>query len=56
MTQMLFKLVNHKQKNQQRPQLERQMLSQWLQGQEAKLQQMDQLQQEQDKHLGLVLK
>ena len=42
--------VIHKQKNQQRSQLEWQMMSQWLQEQEAKLQQMNQLQQEQDKH------
>ena len=56
MIQRLFKLVNLKQKNQQRPQLEWQMMSQWLQGQEAKLQQMNQLQQEQDKHLGQTLK
>ena len=45
-----------KQKNQQIPQLERQMMSQWLQGQEAKLQQMNQLQQKQDKHMGQTLK
>ena len=32
------------------------MMSKWLQGQEAKLQQMNQLQQEQDKHLGQSLK
>ena len=56
MIQNLFKLVNQKQKNQQRPQLEWQMMSQWLQGQEAKLQQMNQLQQEQDKHLDQILK
>ena len=31
------------------------MMSQWLQEQEAKLQQMSQLQQEQDKHLGQTL-
>ena len=37
-------------------QLEWQMMSQWLQEQEAKLQQMNQLQQEQDKHLGQTLK
>ena len=48
--------VNHKWKNQQRPQLECQMMSQWLQEQEAKLQQMNQLWQEQDKHLGQALK
>ena len=30
MIQMLFKLVNHKQKNQQSPQLEWQMMSQWF--------------------------
>ena len=56
MIHMLFKLVNHKQKNQQSHQLEWQMMSQWLQGQEAKLQQMNQLQQDQDKHLGQNLK
>ena len=53
MIQMLLKLVNHKQKE---PQLEWQMMSKWLQGQEAKLQQMNQLQQEQEKHLGQSLK
>ena len=37
-------------------QLEWQMMSQWLQEQESKLQQMNQLQQEQDKHLGQTLK
>ena len=31
------------------------MMRQWLQEQEAKLQQMSQLQQEQDKHLGQSL-
>ena len=31
MIQRLFKLVNHKQKNQQRPQLDWQMMSQWIQ-------------------------
>ena len=48
--QRLFKLVNHRQKNQQRPQLEWLMMSQWLQEQETKLQQVNQLQQEQDNH------
>ena len=38
------------------PQLEWQMMSQWLQEQETKVQQMNQLQQEQDKHLGQTLK
>ena len=33
-----------------------QVMSQWLQGQEANLQQMNQLQQEQDEHLGQTLK
>ena len=32
------------------------MMSQWLQGKEATLQQINQLQQEQDKHLGQTLK
>ena len=32
------------------------MITQWIQGQEAKLQQMNQLQQKQDKHLGQTLK
>ena len=32
------------------------MISLWLQEQEAKLQQMSQLKQEQDKHLGQTLK
>ena len=50
MNQRLFKLVNHRQKNQQRPQLVWLVMSQWLQGQEATLQQVNQLQQEQDKH------
>ena len=56
MNERLFKLVNHRQKNQQRPQLVWLMMSQWLQGQEAKLQQVNQLQQEQDKHCGQALK
>ena len=50
MNQRSFKLVNHRQKNKQRPQLVWLMMSQWLQVQEAKLQQVNQLQQEQDKH------
>ena len=32
------------------------MISQWLQGKGAKLQEMNQLQPEQDKHLGQTLK
>ena len=51
-----IQVVNHKQKSQQRPQLEWQMMSQWLQGQEAELQQMNQLCQEKDKNLGQTLK
>ena len=50
MNQRSFKLVNQRQKNQQRPQLLWLVMSQWLQGQEAKLQQVNQLQQEQSKH------
>ena len=50
MNQRLFKLVNHWQNNQQRPQFEWLVLSQCLQEQEAKIQQVNQLQQEQDKH------
>ena len=50
MNKRSFKLVNHRQKSQQRPQLEWLEMRQWLQEQEAKLQQVNQLQQEQDKH------
>ena len=56
MIQRLIKLVNHKQKNKQRPQLEWKMMCQWLQKQEAKLQQMIQLQQEEDNNFGQTLK
>ena len=48
--QEVIQLVNHRQKSQQRPQLEWLVVSQWLQEQEAKLQQVNQLQQEQGKH------
>ena len=54
--QRLFTLVNHKQKNEQRPQLVWLVMSQWLKEQEAKLQRVNQWQQEQDKHLGQALK
>ena len=37
MNQRSFKLVNHRQKNEQRPQLVWLVMSQWLQGQEVKL-------------------
>ena len=50
MNQRSFKLVNNRQKNQHRPQLVWLVMSQWLQEQEAKLQQVNQSQQEQDKH------
>ena len=43
-------MVNHRQKNQQRSQLMWLVISQWCQEQEGKLQQVNQLQQEQDKH------
>ena len=49
-------MVNHRQKNHQRPQLVCLVMSQWLQGQEAKLQQVNQLHQEQDKHYGQALR
>ena len=55
MNQRLFKLVNHRQESQQRPQLVWLVMSHWLQEQEAKLQQVNQLQQEQDKHYGQAL-
>ena len=53
MIQSLFKLVNLKQKNQESPQLERKIMSQFLQEQEVKL---SQLQQEPDSHLDQILK
>ena len=45
-----IQLVNHRQKIQQRPRLVWLVMSHWLQEQEAKLQQVNQLQREKDKH------
>ena len=48
--QEVIQVGQSQQKSQQRPQLEWLVVSQWLQEQEAKLQQVNQLQQEQGKH------